>query len=134
MGSLIARSLTWVGPCKLIMLIIFAAFPSSASAQDAIFAVVTGIAKDKRQVTVQASIGGTVSEVALTPTDDIMDNPIWKTLEVCHSFKAEGPKTADGYRITSMKILDAGMLPMALQGVAGECLLKKALDYAPLVD
>jgi len=28
----------------------------------------------------------------------------------------------------------AGMLPMALQGIAGECLLKKALDYAPLVD
>jgi len=55
-------------------------------------------------------------------------------LEICHSLKAEGPKGGDGYRISSVKILDAGMLPMALQGIAGECLLKKALDYAPLVD
>jgi len=102
--------------------------------QKTIFAVVTGMTKDRRQVTTQASIGGTVSEAILIPTDEVMDNPIWRQLEICHSLKAEGPKGGDGYRISSVKILDAGMLPMALQGIAGECLLKKALDYAPLVD
>jgi hypothetical protein len=127
-ASSCSRGLAWV------LLTAVAISPVATTAQDSIFAVVTGMTKDRRQVTAQASIGGTVSEVILIPTDEIMDNPIWRQLEICHSLKAEGPKGDEGYRISSVKILDAGMLPMALQGIAGECLLKKALDYAPLVD
>jgi hypothetical protein len=105
-----------------------------ASAQETIFAVVTNVAKDKRQVTADVSVGGTVSQATLTPTEEVLDNLIWRNLEICHALKADGIKIGAGYRITSVKALDAGMLPMALQGVAGECLLKKALEFAPLVD
>ena len=103
-------------------------------AQETIFAVVTSVLKDKRQVMAHVSVNGTVSDAALVPTDDVWDNLIWRKLEICHSLRAEGHKTSDGYRITAVKVLDAGMLPMALQGIAGECLLKKALEFAPLVD
>ena len=108
--------------------------PYGAYAQDAIFAVVTNVSKDKKQATAQVSVGGTIAEATLLPTEDVLDNLIWRKLEICHSLKAEGQKVGEGYRITSIKVLDAGMLPMALQGIAGECLLKKALEFAPLVD
>jgi hypothetical protein len=99
-----------------------------------IFAVVTKVSRDKKQVIAQVSAGGTVSEAVLTPSDAVADNMIWRNLEMCHSLRAEASKTADGYKILSVKMLDAGMLPMSLQGVAGDCLLKKALEFAPLVD
>lgn len=99
-----------------------------------IFAVVTKVPKDKKQVTAQVSAAGAVTEATLIATDSILDNLIWKKLEICHSLKAEAWKTPEGYRLVSVRILDAGMLPMTLQGVAGECLLKKALEFAPLVD
>ena len=99
-----------------------------------IFAVVTKVPKDRKQVTAQVSAGGAATEATLIATDPILDNLIWKKLEVCHSLKAEAWMTPEGYRLVSVKILDAGMLPMTLQGVAGECLLKKALEFAPLVD
>lgn len=103
-------------------------------AQETIFAVVTSVSKDKRQAGAQVAVEGTVSATTLVPTDDVLDNLIWRNLEICHSLKAEGLKVGEGYRITAVKMLDAGMLPMPLQGVAGECLLKKALEFAPLVD
>ena len=103
-------------------------------AQETIFAVVTSVSKDKRQAGAQVAVEGTVSATTLVPTDDVLDNLIWRNLEICHSLKAEGLKVREGYRITAVKMLDAGMLPMPLQGVAGECLLKKALEFAPLVD
>lgn len=103
-------------------------------AQETIFAVVTSIPKDKRQITAEVSVGGAVSKATLAPTEEVLDNLIWRKLEICHALKAEGLKIGEGYRLTSVKALDAGMLPMALQGVAGECLLKKALEFAPLVD
>lgn len=99
-----------------------------------LFAVVTNVPKDKRQVTAQVAVGGTVSEAILLPSDAVMDNAIWRKLEICHSLRAEGTKTPEGYQITSVRILDAGMLPMPLQGVAGDCLIRKALEFAPLVD
>ena len=104
------------------------------SAQDTIFAVVTKVDKDKRQAVAQVLAGGTVAESVLVPTEAVQDNLIWKKLEMCHSLKAEATKSPEGYRIMSVKMLDAGMLPMSLQGIAGDCLLKKALEFAPLVD
>ena len=98
------------------------------------FAVVTKVSKDKRQVTAQVLAGGAVSEAALIPSDSLLDNLIWRKLEICHSLRIEGMKTAEGYRLSSVKMLDAGMLPMALQGIAGDCLMKKALEFAPAID
>lgn len=102
-----------------------------------LFAVVTKVPKDKSRVTAQVLVGAassTVTETTLIASDTILDNLIWKKLEVCHSLRAEAWKNPDGYRIVSVKVLDAGMLPMSLQGIAGDCLLKKALEFAPLVD
>ncbi|HJU05456.1 MAG TPA: hypothetical protein VJ692_09925 [Nitrospiraceae bacterium] len=104
------------------------------SAQETLFAVVTAISKDRKQATAQVVAGGAVSEATLIPTDAVLDNLIWKKIEICHSVRADAEKVGDGYRLLSIKQLDAGMLPMPLQGVAGDCLLKKALEFAPLVD
>jgi hypothetical protein len=104
------------------------------SAQETVFAVVTNVSKDKKQVTAHVVSGGTVSEATLIPSEAVLENLIWKKLEVCHSLRADAFKVAEGYQIHSVKILDAGMLPMPLQGVAGDCLLKKAMEFAPLVD
>jgi hypothetical protein len=46
----------------------------------------------------------------------------------------EGVKAPDGYRVLTDKIVDASMLPMSLQSFAGDCLIKKAIEVAPLVD
>ena len=92
------------------------------------------MSKDRRQVTAHVFAGGAVTEGALLPSESILENLIWRKLEVCHSLRIEGSKTAEGYRVTSVKTLDAGMLPMALQGIAGDCLMKKALEFAPAID
>jgi hypothetical protein len=99
-----------------------------------VFAVVTKVSKDKAQVMAQVSTGGPAVEASLIPTDQILENLIWKKLEVCHSLRLEAWKNQEGYRIVSVRVLDAGMLPMALQSIAGDCLIKKALEFAPLVD
>lgn len=99
-----------------------------------IFAVVSKVPKDRGQVSARILAGGQVVDGTLIATNGILGNPIWRTLEVCHSLKAEAWKTADGYQLASVKALDPGMLPMELQGVAGDCLLRKALDLAPMAD
>lgn len=110
----------------------------SAAAQEdppVLFAVITKVPKDRRQVTAQvAAMGGSVTEATLIATDPVLDNPIWKKLEVCHSLRVEAWKNPEGYRVVGVKVLDAGMLPMTLQGIAGDCLLKKALEFGPMVD
>jgi hypothetical protein len=121
-------------PWATVMAILLSLVTDTVLAQETIFAVVTSVSKDKRQAGAQVSVEGTLSAATLVPSDDVLDNMIWRNLEICHSLKAEGVKAGEGYRITSVKGLDAGMLPMVLQGVAGECLLKKALEFAPLVD
>ncbi|HKN86502.1 MAG TPA: hypothetical protein VJV04_06575 [Nitrospiraceae bacterium] len=121
-------------PWAMVMAILLSFVTDPVLAQETIFAVVTSVPKDKRQVGAQVLVEGTVSPATLVPSDDVLDNLIWRNLEICHSLKAEGLKVGEAYRITTVKMLDAGMLPMPLQGVAGECLLKKALEFAPLVD
>lgn len=99
-----------------------------------LFAVVTKVSKDRQQITAQVFSGGVVSEATLIASEAVLDNLIWKKLEVCHALKAEAWKNAEGYRVVSIRVLDAGMLPMALQGLAGDCMIKKALEFAPQVD
>jgi hypothetical protein len=70
----------------------------------------------------------------LVPAEPILGNPVWRTLEVCYALKLEGVKSGDGFKVNSARVLDASMLPMALQGYAGDCLIKKAVEIAPLAD
>lgn len=112
------------------------AMPLQVQAQneEAVFAVVSEAPKDKARVSAKALIDGAVSDIALVPNDTVLGNPIWRTLEICHAMKLEGSKATDGFKVSSVRILDASMLPMTLQGFAGDCLIKKAVDIAPLVD
>ena len=118
----------------VIALLFTAELAGSQDEGEFAFAVVSKVSKDRRQVMAHVYAGGSVRETALIPTDAIHDNLIWKKLEICHSLKMTGSLTTEGYRIGTLKNLDAGMLPMGLQGVAGDCLTKKALEFAPAID
>lgn len=98
------------------------------------FAVVSELPKDKTRVPAKVAIDGSVADMALLASDEILSNLIWKQLEICHALKLEGHKSAEGFQVHSVRAIDAAMLPMALQGVAGDCLLKKALEVAPLIE
>ena len=99
-----------------------------------IFAVVTEVPKDKSRVTVKASINDVAFDTKLLASDTILNNLIWKKLEICHAMRVEGIKAPDGYKVVTVRIIDASMLPMSLQSIAGDCLIKKAIEVAPLVD
>ena len=99
-----------------------------------IFAVVSEVPKDKSRVAVKVSIKDVVSDTKLLASESILNNLIWKKLEICHAMRVEGIKTTDGYQVSTVRVIDAGMLPMSLQSFAGDCLIKKAIDVAPFVD
>ena len=110
--------------------------PPFALADDEIlaFAVVSEPPKDMSRVSAKVAIEGTVTDLKLLASDQILANPIWKKLEICHAMKLEGQKVPEGFRVTSVRVIDGAMLPMTLQGFAGDCLLRKALDLAPFAD
>ncbi len=117
------------------LLLCLAGWP--ALAQDGpllIFAVITEPPENKKQITAQVFAGGRVEEANLVADEGILQNIMWKKLEICHSLKVQALKVPEGYRIVSFRVVGAGMLPMSLQGVAGDCLLRKALEYAPLLE
>ncbi len=115
--------------------LLFAGVPALGQSDPlTVWAVVTKVSKDRSHVTALVLDNGVTAESALIPADQILDNPVWRKLEICHALKMDAWKNADGYRIVGIRVLDAGMLPMALQGVAGDCLIKKALEFAPQVD
>lgn len=99
-----------------------------------VFAVVTEIPQDKSQVTARVYVNGEVSTATLFPTEQAQQNMMWRGLEMCQCLKAEAQKVPEGYTFTSFRMLGPSMLPMPLQGIAGECLLKKALEFAPRLD
>ncbi|WP_455246179.1 hypothetical protein [Petrachloros mirabilis] len=99
-----------------------------------IYAVVSEEPKDKTQVPAKVSISDVVSDSKLFVPDTIANNPVWRTLEICHAVRLEGTKTSDGIKVLDAKIINASMLPMSLQAFAGDCLIKKALNVAPMVD
>ena len=115
-----------------VTLILFV--PVWADDDTVVFAVVSDVPKDRSRVSAKALLAGAVSDLKLLPGELILGNPVWRTLEVCHALKLEGMKIGDGYKVTSARVLDASMLPMALQGYAGDCLIKKAVEIAPLAD
>jgi hypothetical protein len=98
------------------------------------FAVVSEVPKDKARVSAKLSVNDAVSDVKLLASETILNNLIWKKLEICHAMKLEGYKVAEGFQVVTVHVIDASMLPMSLQSFAGDCLIKKAIEIAPLVD
>ncbi|MEK7301403.1 MAG: hypothetical protein AAB072_09895, partial [Nitrospirota bacterium] len=98
------------------------------------YAVVSEAPKDKTRISAKIAIDGTVTDTKLLASEAIVGNLIWKKLEICHAMRLEGQRSGEGFRVTSVRVVDGSMLPMVLQGFAGDCLLKKALEIAPLVD
>ncbi|MEK6801240.1 MAG: hypothetical protein AABZ34_01045 [Nitrospirota bacterium] len=108
--------------------------PTWADDDTVVFAVVSDVPKDRSRVSAKVLLDGAVSDVKLLPGESILGNPVWRTLEICHALKLEGMKIGDGFKVSTARVLDASMLPMALQGYAGDCLIKKAVEIAPLAD
>ena len=98
------------------------------------FAVVSEVPKDKARVSAKVSVNDAVSDMKLLASETILNNLIWKKLEICHAMKLEGFKVAEGFQVVTVHVIDASMLPMSLQSFAGDCLIKKAIEIAPLVD
>ena len=98
------------------------------------FAVVSEAPIDKAQVPAKVSINDAVSDMKLLASETILNNLIWKKLEICHAMRLEGYKSPEGFQIVTVHVIDAGMLPMSLQSFAGDCLIKKAIEVAPLRD
>ncbi len=113
---------------------VFALDPAMAEEEIVAFAVVSESPKDKTRVSAKVAIEGTVTDLKLLASETILSNLIWKKIEICHAMKLEGQKVHEGFRVSSVRMIDGAMLPMVLQGFAGDCLLKKALEVAPLVD
>lgn len=98
------------------------------------FAVVSETPKDKARIAAKVSVNDAVSDMKLIASETILNNLIWKKLEICHAMKLHGYKVADGFQVVTVHVIDASMLPMSLQTFAGDCLIKKAIEVAPLVD
>jgi hypothetical protein len=98
------------------------------------YAVVSEVPKDKARVSAKVLVNDAVSDMKLLASETILNNLIWKKLEICHAMKLEGYKVAEGFQVITVHVIDAGMLPMSLQSFAGDCLIKKAIEIAPLVD
>jgi hypothetical protein len=98
------------------------------------FAVVSETPRDKAVVPAKVSVNDTLSDMKLLASETILNNLIWKKLEICHAMRIEGYKVADGFQVVTVHIIDAGMLPMSLQSFAGDCLIKKAIELAPMRD
>ena len=98
------------------------------------FAVVREVPRDKARVSAKVSVNDAVSDMKLLASDTILNNLIWKKLEICHAMRLQGYKVAEGFQVVTVHVIDASMLPMSLQSFAGDCLIKKAIEIAPLVD
>jgi len=98
------------------------------------FAVVSEAPRDRARVSAKVSVNDAVSDMKLLASETILNNLIWKKIEICHAMRVEGYKVAEGFQIVTVHMIDAGMLPMSLQSFAGDCLIKKAVEIAPLVD
>lgn len=129
------RTATAIIGCLLLLVMEFLG-SSSVMADDGVvaFAVVSENPRDTARVSARIAMEGAVSEMRLLASEQVLSNLIWKKLEICHALKLEGHKSADGFHVLSVRAIDAAMLPMVLQGFAGDCLLRKALEVAPFVD
>ncbi len=123
----------WVALVWLLGLVTWGG-PSHAEDEHLIFAVVSEVPKNKARVAVKASVNDVVADTKLLASESVMNNPVWRKLEICHALRVEGAKGSEGYHVSTVRVIDASMLPMTLQSFAGDCLIKKAIEVAPLVD
>ena len=130
MRAIIAICCLWA----LMNSVLNEADPAFAEEDLLAFAVVSEPPNDKARIAARVAIEGVLADLKLLASDQILSNPIWKTLEICHAMKLEGQKVQEGFRVVSVRVIDSAMLPMVLQGFAGDCLLKKALEVAPFMD
>jgi hypothetical protein len=118
----------------LLQLCLIAAGAAQADGEVLGFAVVSEVPRDKARISAKVSVDNVVSDMKLLASETILNNLIWKKLEICHAMKLEGYKIAEGFQVVTVHVIDAGMLPMSLQSFAGDCLIKKAIEIAPMVD
>lgn len=125
-----------LSPLLMLLGLLMLGTPSMAQTEGETlaYAVVSEPPNDKAQVTAKVSINDAVSDMKLLASETILNNLIWKKLEICHAMRLEGYKAAEGFRVVTVHVIDAGMLPMSLQSFAGDCLIKKAIEVAPLRD
>ena len=116
------------------LLMLGTASMAQAEGETLAFAVVSETPKDKAQITAKVSINDIVSDMKLLASETILNNLIWNKLEICHAMRLEGYKGPEGFQVVTVHVIDAGMLPMSLQSFAGDCLIKKAIEVAPLRD
>jgi hypothetical protein len=117
-----------------VLIVIGTASVIQADGEILAFAVVSEVPKDKARISAKVSVHDAVSDMKLLASETILNNLIWKKLEICHAMKLEGYKVSDGFQVVTVHVIDASMLPMSLQSFAGDCLIKKALEIAPMVD
>src|SRR5262249_21842348 len=111
------------------------ALDSAMAEDDTIaFAVVSEAPKDRARISAKVAIEGNVADMKLLASDQILTNLAWTKLEICHAVKLEGQQVPEGFHVSSVRAIEGAMLPMVLQGFAGDCLLRKALEIAPFVD
>lgn len=125
-----------VAICCLLVSSILLHKTSLALAEDDViaFAVVSETPKDLTRISARVAIESSAADLKLLASDQTLSNPIWNKLEICHAMKLEGRKVQEGFLVASVRVIDSAMLPMILQGFAGDCLLKKALEVAPFAD
>jgi hypothetical protein len=121
--------------CLFFTALVWATQPVLAQGDSGLlFAVVTKVPTDKHKVSARVFFGGQVADGILLVPEGIASNPVWRNLEVCHSLRGEAVKTPEGYRLESAQVIDSSQLPMVLQGIAGDCLVRKALEMIPPTD
>lgn len=120
--------------CLLVLEMAIIGSSSALADSDVAFAVISKEPKDKTRVSARVAIDSSVTDMQLLASEQILSNLIWNKLEICHALKVEGNKSSEGFHVFSVRAIDAAMLPMVLQGFAGDCLLRKALEIAPFVD
>ena len=123
----------FVSGCAATLLVVMGIWVHAQDEQ-LIFAVVSEVPKDRSRVAARVSVNDAVTDAKLLASDTILNNLIWKKLEICHAVRIEGVKVAEGIKMSTVRVIDASMLPMSLQTFAGDCLIKKAIEVAPLVD
>ncbi|OGW64467.1 MAG: hypothetical protein A3H49_09665 [Nitrospirae bacterium RIFCSPLOWO2_02_FULL_62_14] len=128
------RILLIIGILALAVETAWSQVPQPGDDAPLVFAVVTKVPKDLGRVAARVFAEGKVEDSVLLVPDHIIGNPIWRTLEICHSLRLGARKTPDGYKLDSVRVIDSSQLPMELQGVAGDCLIRKALEMAPMAD
>ncbi|MDH5666439.1 MAG: hypothetical protein OEY86_00315 [Nitrospira sp.] len=128
------RAIAGIGCLVILTTLMYTTAPASPGDEIIAFAVVREQPRDPSRIAARVSVDSTASDVDLLVSEDILSNPIWKSLEICHALKLEGRPVPEGFHVASVRVIDSAMLPMVLQGFAGDCLLKKALEIAPFMD